>query len=162
MSAVIIYMSLHGCTEKAAIFLKEMSWKKVDMVNLRYQCPPVLDKYSTVIIGASVHMGSIQGKISKFCREQEWQLVTKRLGLYLCHMYEGEEAIRQFNEAFPKILRDHAVAKGLFGGEFNLEKMSENEKKVIEKAAGITQSIERINKKAIEGFGKVIFHLDKS
>jgi menaquinone-dependent protoporphyrinogen oxidase len=73
-------------------------------------------------------MGTIQGKIRKFCEEHEWELLTKRLGLYLCHMYEGETATMQFNEAFSKTLRDHAIAKGLFGGEFNLEKMSPQEK----------------------------------
>ncbi len=162
MSAVIIYMSLHGCAEKAAILLSEMSWKKVDLVNLKFQDPPRLDNYSTVIIGASVHMGSIQGKIRKFCQEHEWELITKRLGLYLCHMFEGESATRQFNEAYSETLRAHAVAKGLFGGEFNLGKMSSYEKMLIEKAAGITQSVEKLNTRAIEGFGKIIFHLDKS
>jgi menaquinone-dependent protoporphyrinogen oxidase len=162
MPALIIYMSLHGCTEKAALKLKDMYWEDVDLVNLKFQDPPLLHDYHTVIIGGSIHSGEVQGKIREFCLEHEWELVTKRLGLYLCHMQGGEAAIKQFREAFPEQLRDHAVAKGLFGGEFNLEKMLPHERSLVEKAGGIDKSIDNINKKAIEGFGKTIFHLDKS
>jgi menaquinone-dependent protoporphyrinogen oxidase len=162
MAAVIIYMSMHGCAEKAARILRNMHWEEVDLVNLRLQEPPDLDDYNTVIIGGSIHTGTIQGKIRKFCEEHEWKLLTKRIGLYLCHMYDGEEAFRQFNDAFSEQLRQHAVARGLFGGEFNLDKMTRQEKIFLEKAAGIDRNIENINSRAIEGFGKVIFHLDKS
>jgi branched-chain amino acid aminotransferase len=161
MSAVIIYMSLHGCAEKAAYKLRSMYWDKVDIVNLKLQASPGLDKYSTVIIGGSIHMGSVQDKLRKFCDMHEWKLLTKRLGLYLCHMQEGETAYRQFNEAFSPQLREHAIAKGLFGGEFNLEKMTSSEKLFMSKAASIDESISSINPNAIENFGRVIFHLDK-
>lgn len=162
MPAVIIYMSLHGCAEKAAQSLKEMNWKKTDLVNLRNKPVPDLNEYDTVIIGGSVHMGQIQGKIRKFCNTFEKELLTKRLGLYLCHMYEGETAVRQFNDAYSERLRNHAVAKGLFGGEFCLDKMNFFEKALVKKAAGAGASISKINQNAIEGFGRVIFHLDKS
>ncbi len=162
MQALIVYMSLHGCAEKAAKMLRDISWKKVGLVNLRLQDPPDLNAFETVIIGGSVHMGMIQGKIRKFCNESENELLTKRLGLYLCHMYEGETAIRQFTDAYSETLRNHAVAKGLFGGEFNIDKMNQYERSLVNKAAGINKSVVQINTKAIEGFGKVIFHLDKT
>ncbi len=161
MSAVIIYMSRHGCAEKAARKLAGMHWKKVDLVNLRDKPIPSLWGYDTVIIGGSVHQGHIQGKIRKFCSDNEADLLRKRLGLYLCHMCEGEKAVRQFNEAFSEKLRAHAVAKGLFGGEFNLEKMNMAERKLIS-STGVEKSVSHLDKKAIEGFGRVIFHLDKS
>ena len=162
MSAVIIYMSLHGCTEKAAVMLSEMSWKKVDLVNLREHDPPYLDIYDTVIVGGSIHMGQIQGKIRRFCNDNENELLGKRLGLYLCHMCEGKTAVMQFNDAYSEKLREHAVAKGLFGGEFNFDKMSVYEKSLVKKTAGMDKSISKINLQAIKGFGRVIFHLDKS
>lgn len=162
MSAVIIYMSLHGCAEKAAIMLRKMSWKKVDLVNLKKNDPPDIEKYDTVIIGGSIHMGEIQGKIKNFCHGNTKELLNKRLGLYLCHMYEGDTAIMQFNNAYSETLRNHAVAKGLFGGEFNIENMNICEKTLVKKAAGLDKNVSKINLQAIKGFGKVIFHLDKS
>ncbi len=162
MSSLIIYMSLHGCTEKAAKKLASISWKKVDLVNLKNNPFPSLEGYHTVIIGGSVHMGEIQGKIRKYLAENETELLTKRLGLYLCHMQQGEEAVRQFNKSYSKALRDHAVAKGLFGGEFNIDKMRAHEKMLVEKSAGIENNVSMIDMKAIEGFGRVIFHLDKT
>ncbi len=155
-------MSQHGCSEKAVRMLKEMSWKEVDMVNLKNQKPPDLHCYDTIIIGGSVHMGAIQGKIRKFCNEHEKELLDRRLGLFLCHMEEGETAHLQFNEAYSEKLRDHAVAKALFGGEFNMEKMNYLERMLIKKAAGVGESISRLNTKAIEDFGRVIFHAYKS
>lgn len=160
MSAVIIYMSHHGCAENAARMLKRMSLKKVDLVNLKNHPEPDLSGYHTVIVGGSVHMGSIQGKIRKFCNRHEKELLDRRLGLYLCHMYEGETANRQFNDAFSEKLRDHAVAKGLFGGELTIEKMNYIEKMLVKKAAGVDKTINKTNLKAIKCFGRVIFHLD--
>ena len=43
----------------------------------------------------------------------------------MCCMEEGEKATNQFNEAFPDELIQHASATGIFGGEFNFEKMNE-------------------------------------
>lgn len=162
MSALIVYMSLHGCADKAARRLADISWQQVDLVNLRNQSPPPIDSYKTVIIGGSVHMGQVQGKIRRFCNDNEDELLTKRVGLYLCHLYEGEEAVKQFNDAYSEKLRKHAISKGLFGGEFNMEKMSIFEKAIVKKTTGLEGSISRIDDKAIEAFGKVIFHLDKS
>ncbi len=162
MSAVIIYMSLHGCTKKVAYILKDMHWDKVDLVNLREKPPPVLDQYDTVIVGGSVHMGKIQGKIRKFCRKNEKELLNKRLGLFLCHLYEGKTAIRQFDEAYSEKLRAHAVAKGLFGGELNLDKMNFCERMLVKKTAGVKDNLSKINHGAIKGFGRVIFRLYQS
>lgn len=155
-------MSHHGCSEKAALMLKGMSWKPVDLVNLKDHDPPELTGYDTIIIGGSIHIGNIQGKIRKFCNENEKLLLQKRLGLYLCHMEQGEKAVRQFEDSYSRVLRDNAVAKGLFGGEFNLDKMDCYEKLLVEKSSGVKKTVSRINTGAIEGFGKVIFHLDKS
>ncbi len=107
-------------------------------------------------------MGQIQDKIRRYCNDNMNELLTKRLGLYLCHMTEGEKAVQQFNDAYCDKLRNHSVANGLFGGEFNLEKMNPHEKTLIMKTAGIDKSISKLDIKAIEGFGRVIFHLDKS
>lgn len=162
MSSVIIYMSLHGCTEKAAVILKELSWKKPDLVNLKNESFPDLDKYDTIIIGGSIHIGEIQGKIKSLCEKNEEILLTKRLGLYLCHMSEGEKAVSQFNSAYSQKLRNHAVAKGLFGGEVNITRMNNFEKAFWKNTAGVEREISRINLDAIKGFGRVIFHLDKT
>ncbi len=141
--------------------LAGMHWKKVDLVNLRDKPLPPLSGYDTVIIGGSVHMGRIQEKIRKFCSDNEADLLRKRLGLYLCHMCEGEKAASQFKGAFSEKLRDHAMAKGLFGGEFTLEKMNRAERELIS-STGVEKSVSHLDKKAIEGFGRVMFHLDKS
>ncbi len=162
MSIAIIYMTRHGCTEKAAEMLRDMHWGKVDLINLGNSPNPDISGYDTVIIGGSIHMGEIQGKIKDFCETNENLMLAKRLGLYICHLDQGEAAVRQFNITFSQKLRDHAVAKGLFGGELNFEKMSECDRVMVRKVTGIDKTISALNTEAIKGFGRVIFHLDKS
>lgn len=154
MSTVILYMSRHGSAEKSARLLEKKVKGKVELINLQTDRTPNLDKYDTVIMGGSIHGGQIQGKIKKFCKRNMDKLLTKRLGLYLCCMKKGEEAQRQFLDAYPDPLRNHAEVKGIFGGEFMFEKMNFLERMIVKKAANVTKSISQINQKVIDHFAE--------
>jgi len=78
--------------------------------------------------------------------------MNKKLGLFLCCMEEGEKANEQFENAYPENLRKHATATGLFGGEFTFEKMNFLEKSIIKKISKISESVSKINEKAINEF----------
>jgi menaquinone-dependent protoporphyrinogen oxidase len=69
-------------------------------------------------------------------------------------MEEGENARMQFDKAYPSDLREKAIATGLFGGEFNLRKMSFFEKKFTRKATGIKSSVSRLNVEEIRRFAE--------
>lgn len=152
MSAMIVYMTKHGCTEKAATMLKEHLGGDVKLVDLKRNKKPDLSGHDTIIIGGSIHAGSIQSEIRKFCESNGEVLLGKRLGLYICCMYEGEVAEKQFDEAYPEDLRRHAAVTGLFGGALLLEKMNFIERKVIKKIAKIEESVSRIDDEAIREF----------
>lgn len=152
MGILILYMTSHGCAEKAAKTLKEMLNDEVVLINLKRDSEPDLAAYDTMIIGGSIHAGRIQGRIKKFCERNASLLLDKKLGLFLCCMEEGEKAQKQFEDAFSAELRDHATAMGLFGGEFNFERMNFLEKKIVKKVAKVSESVFKINKKAIDKF----------
>ena len=61
-------------------------------------------------------------------------------------------AAKQFNQAFPAELRQHATATGLFGGEFILEKMGFAGKFLVKKIAKVEKSISKISAEAIQEF----------
>lgn len=153
MNILLVYNTRHGCAEKAALEISRLLGEHVEMVNLRQGHNfPEIDNYDTVIIGGSIHMGKVQKKVRKFMQKYRAQLFNKRLGLYLCHMYEGDMAEKQLNNAFPEELRNHAVVTGLFGGEFDFEKMNFLERKIIQKVAKVDASVSKFNNDAIERF----------
>ena len=69
-------------------------------------------------------------------------------------MEEGEGADKEFREAFPADLVEHASATGLFGGEFNFERMNVLERAIIKKIAKTSQSISKVRPEAILDFAR--------
>jgi len=126
---------------------------EVDVIDLKDSPSPFsLVKYGTVLIGGSIHAGQIQKRIRVFCRDHEEELRQKTLGLFLCCMEKGEKAKDQFDAVFPESLRSHAAAQGLFGGEFDFDRMNFLERKIVKKVAGIEGSVSSISDEAIERF----------
>ena len=133
MKTLVVYCSMHGTTEKAALLLTEWIEGEVHVVDLkRDQLLFDITKYDTVIIGGSIHDGEIQPRISLFLEKNHDILMTKKLGLFLCCWYDGLEAIDQFNTVFPKDFREKSIANGIFGGELLISKMGFIEKQIAE------------------------------
>lgn len=156
MKGLIVFESSHGCTEKCAGLLKGILKFETDLLRLRDNPSPDLSSYDMVIIGGSIHTGIINRRIKKFCDDYVDILKTKKLGLYMCCMHEGEIALQQFKAGFLPELRDHAIAKGFFGGEFNFSKMNIFEKAIIKKVAKVEDSISKIREDEIILFAEKI------
>ena len=103
----------------------------VALVNLKNKRNPDISSHDTIIVGGSIHAGTVQKGIQRFCEKNREMLLQKTLGLYLCHMQEDETAQKQFEGAYPEDLRAHAAAKGLFGGEFDFKKKNFIERKIV-------------------------------
>lgn len=157
MKTAIVYASSHGTTEKAAQMLKEsLIGEEVEQINLKKQPTPNIGEYETVIIGSSIHAGAMQGKVKKFLADNHKILLTKKIGLFLCCMYEGDEAMKQFERGYPEELRQAAIARGLFGGEFIFSKMNFIERKIIKKISGVTSDTSKLDYAAIKKFADEI------
>lgn len=149
-------MSKHGCTRQAAMLVKErIASDEVVLIDLN-KTKPVVDDYDCIVIGGSIHAGSIQKHISEFCDQYSDVLKRKKLGLFLCCMKEGVEAKEQFRSAYSEDLREHSSANGLFGGEFNFKKMNFFEKFLVKKIAKVDRSVSNLNKDAIAKFVDVL------
>lgn len=161
MSTLILYMTSHGCTEKAAQKLEQLLNDDVQSVNLKKRPPRDLSLFDTIIIGGSIHAGQIQRKVKQFCQDHLDTLKQKRLGLFLCCMEEGETAQKQFDEAFPAELRDHAAVTGLFGGEFDFNRMNFLQRAIVKKVAKITESVSKIKEDHIRQFAETLNSIDR-
>jgi menaquinone-dependent protoporphyrinogen oxidase len=154
MNTLIVYMTSHGCAEKSAMILKDLLGGEVSICNLKNDKVPLLGPFDNVIVGGSIHASRVQKKVKEFCNVNEGILLEKKLGLYLCHMEEGEKALKQFEDAYPENLRKKAVAHGLFGGAFDFDKMNFFEKVIVKKVAKVTESISRLDESKIQDFAK--------
>lgn len=152
MKILIVFATKHGCTEKCVNTLKDKLTGEIDTVNLKNSSQINVSNYETVIIGGSIHAGKIQKEVRKFCQNYLSILIDKRIGLFMCCMEEGEKAANQFNEAFPDELIQHASVTGIFGGEFNFEKMNFIERYIVKKIAKIDTSISKISEENISKF----------
>ena len=151
MKTVILYASSHGASAEVADWLAAQLGD-ADVINLKKQAVPNLALYDTVIVGGSIHMGRMQGTVRKLIETHAGELVSKRLGLYVCCMFEGETAQKQLEDAYPQGLRDAAVATGLLGGTFDFDRMGFMEKVIVKKVSGVTESVSRLNREAMMRF----------
>ncbi|WP_280771008.1 flavodoxin domain-containing protein [Salipaludibacillus daqingensis] len=152
MPTLLIYSTKHGTTEKIALDISKNLLDEVKVVNLEKERVPSFHHYETIIIGTSIHMGKIPKKMDKFLQRNERVILTKRLGLFLCCMKEGEEAKLQFESSFSSPIRGHAISQALCGGEFIFSKMNFLERKIIHKVAGEKNDLSAINKENIDNF----------
>lgn len=154
MKILIVFVSSHGTTEKAAHMLCDLLEGDVEILDLNVNPYPDLTRYDGVIIGASIHGGLISRKEKKFISKNIGTLASKKIGLFLCCMREGEEAVEQFEHAFPKELRDKALTSGLFGGEFIFSKMNFLEKMIVKKVSGETDDVSKLDVELIKEFAR--------
>lgn len=152
MKIAIIYATQHGCADKCAHTLANEIDTNTALINLEMSTDVNLDAFGAIILGGSIHAGSINKKVKKFITNYSDILVTKRLGLFLCCLFEGDVALKQFQDAYPEELRNKAVAHGLFGGELDFDKMNVFEKAIVKKVAKIESSTSKINYANIKEF----------
>ncbi len=97
-----------------------------------------------------------------FCELNLEQLLKKQIALFLCCMEEDEEkAKQQFENAYPKVLRNHSVKYDILGGEFLLDKMNFFEKSIIKKIAKTKENVHKIKEKKIVEFSESIFNINE-
>ena len=158
-NAVIVYMSKHGTTEKVARMIKDsIKNEPVTPINLKTSRNPDVRKCNLIIIGGSIYVGKIQKKVTRFCRKNEELLLTKKLGLYICCMFTGDEAQKEFDKAYSEKLRNHAKAKALMGYELYFEKMNPVTRSIMRKNTGESQNVYKID---IESLNRFITELRK-
>jgi len=145
MKTAIIYATSHGTTEKVAnLIMKGLNSTDVSIINLKEGKTIDLSLYDTIIIGGSIHAGSIQASVKEFCKKNLVELLQKRVALYVCAMNEPEFE-SELKNAFPELLYNHAYVKEVVGGEFLFDKMNFIEKMLVRNISGIKETTSKIN-----------------
>jgi menaquinone-dependent protoporphyrinogen oxidase len=141
LKSIILYATKHGTVEKAVSKLKQEMGDNVDSFSVQNGAVPSLKEYDLVIIGGSIYMGNIQKEMKNYLKENMSLLLEKRIGLFLCAAQsEKVELQKEWENAFPEKLYNHAMIKENFGYEFDFSKMSFLEKLIIKKIKGVKES----------------------
>ncbi|MFN3557565.1 MAG: flavodoxin domain-containing protein [Bacteroidales bacterium] len=145
MKTAIIYASSHGTSEKVAKQIQlQLGADCAHLINLKTTRNVDLSLFDTLIVGGSIHAGQMQHNVKTFCKNNMIDLLRKRVGLFMVGMNEPEFQ-NQFNNAFPELLRSHAISSKCVGGEFLFEKMNFIERLIVKKVSGISQNVTKID-----------------
>lgn len=155
MRTIIIYATKHGTVGKAVSLLKEELGGSVVSFKVKKEVPLSLNDYDLVILGGSIYMGNIHKGIKNFIKRNLDILLKKRVGLFICAGHPNPiEIQKEWENAFPKELYNHAVVKENFGYEFDFNKMSFLEKAMIKTIHGIKESQFALSNETITHFAK--------
>lgn len=155
MKTVIIYVSKHGTTEKVAKLIKEKleNHGQVELISLKDNRNPNLMNFDKVILGTSIYAGMPSKKMIEFCKVYQDKLLQKKLGLFICCMQPDKEVrLEQLRNAYPEVLRSHAITTGVMGGEFLFDKLNFFERLVVKKASKVSSTTSDIDYVAVAKF----------
>jgi menaquinone-dependent protoporphyrinogen oxidase len=152
MGILLAFSTRHGTTRKVGTILADrLKEHEVSLCNLMETPLPDLKPYEGVILGGSIHAGFIQTEVRRLLESRKELLLTKKVGLYLCYM-DKARAANNFAKAFPEEIREHAVAKGLFGGELIFEKMSWLDKLIVGRFTHYRETVSELRMEEIDRF----------
>ena len=143
MKTAIIYATTHGTTEKVAQQIEKQLGNS-QLFNLKQIKNIDLSQFDQVVIGGSIHAGQIQSRVKNFCKLNMVDLLQKRVALYVCGMNEPEFET-ELSNAYPELLRKHAITSKVVGGEFLIDKMNFIERFLVRKISGVSQTVSKID-----------------
>ena len=154
MKTLIAYRSRYGATESCARRIAGLLGPDVVLRDLRRDMRNrsvlSLDDFETVLIGGSVYGGRIQKEVVSFCEREQDLLERKRVGLFICCLFEGERGMAELNAAFPAWLLAHAAARELLGGEIRMDRLSLGDRILVRGLMRPPRDISAIHADAIQ------------
>jgi menaquinone-dependent protoporphyrinogen oxidase len=152
MGVLLVYSTRHGTTRKVGEYLAA-KWPGIEVTffDLAKGGFPDLRKYDCVVIGASVHAGFIQAEVRQFVESKKELLMRRTLGLYMCFM-DKVRAAENFDRAFPEMLRVHASASALAGGELIFENMSWLDKLIVGRFTHFRENVSHLDYAQLDAF----------
>ncbi len=155
VKTAIVYSSKYGTTEKVAKMVAEKMAENNDvtLIALNDNPRPDITAYSKVILGTSIYVGKPRENMKEFCKNNHAAFEGKTIGLFVCGGEMSEEKRQEeLKNAYPDYLHEAAVAENFMGGEYQLDKMSFVEKKVIQMVKKVRESASNLDYDAINVF----------
>lgn len=156
MRTIIIYATKYGSVEHAIDLLKPRIGGDIVTINILKEQVPDISGFDTVILGGSIYAGRIQKKLAKYAVRNLPELLTKRIGLFICAAQKPEIREKELFDAFPFELYEHAVSKEAFGYEIHIDQMNFIEKKLVGALMGTKENRYELSEDTIEEFSRTL------
>jgi menaquinone-dependent protoporphyrinogen oxidase len=157
MKSIIIYATRYGSAAQAAGRIQKELSGNCTLVNIMTDNVPSLETFDTVILGGSIYIGKVQKELTTFAGANLKQLLSKKVGLYLCAgAQKQEERDKELQGAFPLELLAHAVTKDVLGYAFAFEKMRFFDRLIMKKIKGDAVSTAEYFDERISQFAKAL------
>jgi len=150
MRTLIAYRTKYGTAAACARTLAEKIGGDTDLADLADARDVSLREYDVVIIGGSIYAGKLQRKVVSFCEKNRRILLQRPVGIFLCCLYEGEEALMQLQSAFPDWLLAHAFARALPGGEVHYDRLTFLDRLLVRSLPHRTGDFSRMRPEALD------------
>ena len=152
MKTLVVYASRQGCSERSARLICRALGEGCEVVDLERGDDILPDAYDTVVVGGPIYYGRMAPRVKAFCEAHREMLLQRRLGLYICCMHSGEVAQQELRAAFAPELLAHATARGIFGGELHLERVSFIERFMVRAVVRSEYSINTFSEERVARF----------
>jgi menaquinone-dependent protoporphyrinogen oxidase len=156
MSTAIIYCTKHGTAARIALMMKEKLSDESTVINLKKEKDFSISQYDKIVLGGSVYAGRMSGKLKKFAKKYQNELLGKKLALFAVCMDKSDTRGQYLDKNLPAELVQAAIAICFPGAEFYFEKMNFLEKSIIRKITGFTENVSQIDEAAIDEFCRKI------
>lgn len=123
MSTLIAYASRYGTTEECARYLATRLAGETHLLDIRRPKGDEMKGCSSIVVAGPIYGGKIMGVVERFCETHKEQLLRSTVGLYICCLYDGEQAQAQLTTAFPPWLNAHARIRRAVGGAINVRQL---------------------------------------
>ena len=134
MKTLIVYGTKSGTTEKCAQKIKAaMASEAIEVIDIRKFKNKDLAAYDSVVVGTSVYMGLINGRLKRFLTQNSSALMGKKLHLFVCCMAQGEEGVAQLKKHVPADLFTHATQVMQLGCEANYDRLNPFYRSIMKK-----------------------------
>ncbi len=135
----IIYATRYGATEDTARWMAKGMDQDVDLLNIAtIDTDTVIEQYDAFVIGSGVWLGGVDKRITAFMEKYAQKLDKRLPGTFIvCGTQEesesGEKRIAKYFEQLHAPLKQPPVNHKAFGGRMVVEKLTEEDKKALEK-----------------------------
>jgi len=106
--------------------------------------------YDVVLVGGSIYAGKVQRAVVSFCERNRPALLQRKVGIFLCCLYQGEDALMQLQSAFPDWLLAHAFARALPGGEVHYARLTLLDRLLVRGLTHAKSDLSRMNPRALD------------
>jgi menaquinone-dependent protoporphyrinogen oxidase len=150
VSVLIAYATKYGTVERVAERIKERLSVPTELVNLKVTQSPDVESYDVVLLGGSIYAGRIRPQVTKFCERHHSALLTRKVGLFVSCLYDGEQGQHQIQENFPGWLLSHAYARYNVGGAVRFARLRLIDRVLMQRIANISEDFDHVNDEVID------------